>query len=281
MEEKFFILVCGYLGCQLFVCSAISRGPELEIITWKIHMFGEAAGCLLQQLLWMVEPFAEHFLSFSLCYWSVFCLLDWINFSLYSAWVAWFRISQKIIFKTLNFFFSCFVTYWPSTELSIKRYTCVNKQKNSGSRWASNKNITRTQIAWVSCSWSQLETRCQIESQRQTESFGPSVTHGWAAQPEWERSAAMVRRTWGQYVAVCPRLQLISHTQPTSTLSRIKCERYIFIKKCVRSLKFVIIVDYVSVCICIMAIQQFVSEGMYVTGCISVQLCYMSCGCWR
>ena len=70
-----------------------------------------------------------------------------------------------------------------------------------------------------SCSWSQLGTRCRRESQWQTEGFGPSVTHGWAAKPECERSAAMVRRTLGQYVAVCPRLQLTSHTQPTSTLS--------------------------------------------------------------
>ena len=31
----------------------------------------------------------------------------------------------------------------------------------------------------------------------------------------------------------------LSQTIETSTLSRIKCERYIFIKKCVRSLKFV------------------------------------------
>ena len=93
------------------------------------------------------------------------------------------------------------------------------------------------QTAWVSssCSWSQLGTRCRIESQRQTEGFGLSVTHGWAVQPECERSTAMVRRTSGQYVAVCPCLQLTSHTQPTSTLSRIKYERYIFIKKCVRS----------------------------------------------
>ena len=95
------------------------------------------------------------------------------------------------------------------------------------------------QTSWVSssscCSWSQLGTRCQIESQRQTEGFGSSVTHGWAAQPECERSAAMVRRNLGQYVAVCPRLQFTSHTQLTSTLSRIKRERYIFIKKCVRS----------------------------------------------
>ena len=38
----------------------------------------------------------------------------------------------------------------------------------------------------------------------QTQSLRPSVTHGWAAQPGRERSAAMVRRTWGKYVAVCP-----------------------------------------------------------------------------
>ena len=64
--------------------------------------------------------------------------------------------------------------------------------------------------------------------------LGPSVTHGWAAQPECEKSAAMVRTTWGQYVAV--HLHLTSHIQETSTLLRIKCcKRYIFIKKCVCS----------------------------------------------
>ena len=35
------------------------------------------------------------------------------------------------------------VTYWPSTEPSIKRCTCVNKRKNSWSRWTLNNNITR------------------------------------------------------------------------------------------------------------------------------------------
>ena len=87
-------------------------------------------------------------------------------------------------------------------------------------------------MAWVSSSssWSQLEIGCRrSENQLQT------VTHGWAAQPECERSAALVIRTLGQCVVVCPRLHLTYHTQPTSTLSGIKCERYIFIKKCVRS----------------------------------------------
>ena len=35
----------------------------------------------------------------------------------------------------------CIVIYWPSTEPSIKRCTCVNKRKNSGSRWTLENNI--------------------------------------------------------------------------------------------------------------------------------------------
>ena len=86
------------------------------------------------------------------------------------------------------------------------------------------------QTAWVSSSSSLRGMPAEWEP-APDRGIGPSVTHGWAAQPECERSAAMVRRTLGQYVAVCPRLQLTSHTQPTSTLSRIKCERYIFYKE--------------------------------------------------
>ena len=166
------------------------------------------------------------------------------------------------------------VTYWPSTEPSIKRCTCVNKRKNSetGASDRRYRNITLTRgLGWIRL-WSQMRTptgsRCSLDNyitrchwrlgsvsssqfQLQLKSIpvpvedrmpaewepapdrglGPSVTHDRAAQLEYERSAAMVRSTWGQYVAVCPHLQLTSHTRPTSTLSRIKCERYIFYKE--------------------------------------------------
>ena len=94
------------------------------------------------------------------------------------------------------------------------------------------------QTAWVSSSWSwsQLGDRMPAwESACRLRACGPHWPTVEQPQPRWGRSAAMARRTLGQYVAVCPRLQLTSHTQPTSTLSRIKCESYIFIKKCVRS----------------------------------------------
>ena len=124
------------------------------------------------------------------------------------------------------------VIYWPSTEPSIKRCTCIDKRKNSGSRWTLDNNITRCPDGS-----SQLEIRCRSESQRQTESFGPSVTHGWATPAKTRKKFCYGReKNLGQYVAVCPRLQLISLTQQTSSIpSRIKCERCIFIKNCVCS----------------------------------------------
>ena len=65
--------------------------------------------------------------------------------------------------------------------------------------------------------------------------LGPQWLTVEQLQLRWGRSAAMItRRTWVN-IAVCPCLQLISQAQQTSTLSRIKCERYIFIKKRVRS----------------------------------------------
>ena len=58
------------------------------------------------------------------------------------------------------------VIYWPSTEPSIKRCTCVNKLKKSGSRWTLRKNIDRVPVAI-----SQLRQECQNENQ---------LAEGWA-----------------------------------------------------------------------------------------------------
>ena len=80
-------------------------------------------------------------------------------------------------------------------------------------------------MAWVS--WSQSGTRCQRENSLQIEGFAA------LSDPRLSNLAKMRKKYCWVNIAVCPRLQLISHTQPTSTLSRIKCERYIFIKKCI------------------------------------------------
>ena len=169
---------------------------------------------------------------------------------------------------------ACFpnVTYWPSTEPSIKRCTCVNKWKKAkqvnpvedigispwpvdvvefgADAYAHRKQVDVNQLynqvpqtAWcsesVQSSWRQFQSQLEIrwprsENQLLTEGLGPQ----WPTveQPSRMRKKCCYgQKNLGQYVAVCPRLQLTSHTQPTSTLSRIKCERYIFIKKCVRS----------------------------------------------
>ena len=113
------------------------------------------------------------------------------------------------------------VTYRPLTEPSIKRCTCVNKRKNIGSRWMLDNYITRCPRRFdpVGVSWRQdAELRA----------------NGWlgAKGPQWptveqhgqdKKEVMLCQKNLGQYVAVCPCLQLTSHTLPTSTLSRIKC----------------------------------------------------------
>ena len=142
------------------------------------------------------------------------------------------------------------VIYWPLTEPSIKRCTCVYKWRNSGSRWAWSNYIIRCH-RWLGAVPVGVGDKMPNWESAADRGLGPWVTHGWAAQPGCERSAVMVRRTLGQNNS--PSLSpLSSHTQPTSTLLRIKCEKYIFIKKCVRSfIEVVIIVDYVSTYNCI------------------------------
>ena len=79
-------------------------------------------------------------------------------------------------------------------------------------------------------------------------------------QPRWGRSAAMVEEELGVNIAVCPGVQLISHTQPTSTLSRIKCEGLYFYKEVCSFIHWSsYIVGWLCsayICMYIMSIQQ-------------------------
>ena len=131
-----------------------------------------------------------------------------------------------------------FVTYWTSTEPSIKRYTCINNRciRSKISRyhldlWTSwircNCNAHRKQVdvkqlynqvsqtVWViwisrqkefssSCSWGYDAVV------RASTGLGPSGPR-LSSPAEWG-SAAIARGTWGQYFAFCYRLQHTSHT---------------------------------------------------------------------
>ena len=115
------------------------------------------------------------------------------------------------------------VIYWPSTEQLIERCTCVNKQKNSGGRWALENNITR-----CPGSLSQLETGCRSENQLQTEGFGLLVTLGWATQAKMRKKCCYGRGWTWVNIAVRPCLHsFLTHNK--HHLSKIKCERFIFL----------------------------------------------------
>ena len=171
------------------------------------------------------------------------------------------------------------VTYWPSTELSIKRCTCVNNRciwsKTSGYHldlWTGwircNYNAHKKQVGvkqlynpvpqtvWGSWSQLQLEFESQFEAVR-TSSRQRACSPQWplVEQPSrMRKKCSYSQRNLGSIYCSLFRLQLTSHTQPFRNLSRIECERYIFLKKCLRSF---IIVDYVSACICLRIVVSY------------------------
>ena len=161
-----------------------------------------------------------------------------------------FRIYRCEIISIRNFL-SLYVTYWPSTEPSVKRCTCVNKRKNSGSRWMLDNTITRCPDG------SSQETGCQHEEPAcRMRALWPSVTHGWPTQAKMRKKCCYGQEeNLGQYC--CPS------TVSSSSLTHNKhhlfenrgWEIYIFVKKCIRSLlKSSLSVDYVPVYICIRVI---------------------------
>ena len=110
----------------------------------------------------------------------------------------------QVVFETIL----C-VIYWPSTELSIKRCTCVNKQKNSRSRWALNNNITRCPGRFESAG-------------EKMPKWEPVADKGlWAlsdprmSNPAWMRKKCCYgrRRTWGQYISLSPSPTHLSYTR--------------------------------------------------------------------
>ena len=83
------------------------------------------------------------------------------------------------------------------------------------------------QTAWVS--WNQLvEVSCSWSSSCSSRQREPAPDRGlaapsdpWLSSPaEWERSAAIVRGSWGQYVAVCSVSNSSLTHNPFATLSQ-------------------------------------------------------------
>ena len=142
------------------------------------------------------------------------------------------------------------VTYWPSTQPSIEKQvhpveditlTCGQVEFSADTtptrcRCTSNNYMNRVPQT-LRVGWSQLVgVRVAVRaSENQLPAVGLDPQDPRLSNPtEWERSVAKDRGTWGQYVAVCSFSNSPLTHNPFATLSRIKCERYIFLKKSVR-----------------------------------------------
>ena len=133
----------------------------------------------------------------------------------------------------------------------------------TGSRWTSSNYITRChrRLEVVSSrQWVPLAVGDRMPAEWEPapdRGLEPSVTPSWAAQPECERSVAMVRGTWGSiWGSLSPSPTHLSHITDINPFENKVWEVYFFIKKCVRS--FIEVVNIVSAYICMyMSIQQF------------------------
>ena len=136
------------------------------------------------------------------------------------------------------------VIYWPSTQPSIKKkvypvedieditLTCERVEIGAittptGSRWVSNNYITRChrrlELVGVR-SWGQLVgvrvANWGSQNQLQREGAAALSDPRLSRPAEWEKCAAIVRGTWGQYVVVCSVSNLPLTHNPSSTLSQ-------------------------------------------------------------
>ena len=136
------------------------------------------------------------------------------------------------------------VIYWPSTEPSIKRCTCVNTQKNSGSRWTLENN---NQVPGLVCvSWRQ---DAKVRTSSRQRALGPE----WPPVDEDEAKMKKCCYGWGRTwfnIVVRPCLHsFLTHNKHHLFKNKVW---EIYIKKCIRSLlKSSLSVDYVPVYICI------------------------------
>ena len=122
------------------------------------------------------------------------------------------------------------VIYWPLTELSIKRCTCVNKRKNIGSRWTRDNNISR-------CPGRLKSVGVKIPE------WEPAADRGlWTlsdprlSKPSQDEKEVLL---WSEELGSKYQSLSVSNlslTHNNITLSRIKCERLYFenIFKCYR-----------------------------------------------
>ena len=157
---------------------------------------------------------------FTLCKTVHFCRCEW-------------NVNKKLTWIQIMWMKKCnILTFDPAVDRGWVEFGANATLK--GSRRVSNNYITRCH------SWSQLVgVRVAVwssENQPPAEGLGPQAP-GWAAQ-QMRKKCCYSQRNLGSICCSLFSLLLTSHNNPFASLSqpfRIKCERYIFLKECVRS----------------------------------------------
>ena len=125
------------------------------------------------------------------------------------------------------------ITPWSTLSCSGSTYCiltldqAVNQRSTCVNRWKKKRKHVG-----IMKEYRQVPVTVKLVGDRKASLLWPSVTSGWATPAKMQKSCCYGQEKLDQYsgLSLSP---LISHTTETSTLSRIKCEIYIFINKCV------------------------------------------------
>ena len=126
------------------------------------------------------------------------------------------------------------VIYWHSTEPSIKRCTCVNKQRNSRSRWAWDNYITR-------CHRQLMSVRVPVAVGDKMPAWEQFADWGlWALSDPWLSSPARIRKKccYGQknlgsiYSSLSLSPTHLSHTTNINPFENKEWEVYFYKEVC-------------------------------------------------
>ena len=158
--------------------------------------------------------------------------------------------------------YSFCVIYWPSTKPSIKRCNCVNKRKNSGSRWTLDNNINR-----CTDGSRQSKTGCQRVNQLADWGFA-TLSDPRLSNPSQDAKEMLLwsREELGSILLSVPVSNSSLTYNKHHPFENKVWEIYLYKEVCsfVRSfVEVVMMFDYVSACIFVLRLYNSFFVGCY------------------
>ena len=159
--------------------------------------------------------------------------------------------------------------------MTFRLKVIVIKYYSTGSPLCGKALTFKSTLSFVKFFFAGLKCRLMLysrENQLPAEGLDPQDPR-WSSPAEWEEKCCYSQKNWGSICCCLFSLQLTSHKRPFRKLFRIKCERYIFLKKCVRSSLLLIMFPHVYVYSCKGMTNEYTSLEKYTSHTLFERVC--------